>query len=418
MLLIKAFLLWLVHIRKKYYRNLATPQYISRVISGARRTSSASKSRPNTGSHSGRCELDSHADTIVAGQNCVVIGYTGNECDVQPYREDYDSIANVPIATVATAWQSPLTGQCYILVFNEALWMGDSLPHSLVNPNQLRHFGVHVQDDPSSDRPLSVITADGDFSFELSRQGTVIYFNSRTPTDDELANCPHIVLTSQIPWDPTKVHFSSNSHSLEEEVERIRRVGAVKTNETIPELDNVDGEISGTDNVFHLSGLTRKIATMKVVKEPAPPSKVLLKPSKTISTDVDSKELHTFESSERHTDVSPQDLSERWNISIQQATATLKKTTQRFIRSAVLPLARRYRADRMFKRKTLDGKWATDTMDGRCKSLDGNRYTQVFTNDKYFSKIYPMDSKGKAGDALRIFCEEFGVPQTLTFDGS
>ena len=29
-----------------------------------------------------------------------------------------------------------------------------------------------------------------------------------------------------------------------------------------------------------------------------------------------------------------------------------------------------------------------------------------------------MDSKKKAGDALRLFCQEFGVPERLTFDGS
>ena len=405
-------------LQKRYHRSQAILVQISRIISGARRTSSASKNKPTIVPYNGRCELDSHADTLVAGRNCVVLGYTGNECEVQPYREDYDSISNVPIATVATAWQSPSTGQCYILVFNEALWMGYSLPHSLINPNQLRHFGVHVQDDPSSSRPLSIITADGGFSLELSRKGTVVYFESRTPTEEELSTCPHVVLTSQIPWDPTKVYFPSNAHSLEEEVERIRRVGAVDANMTAPELDTVDEQIMGTDRIFHLSGFIRCIAAMKVVHEPTPSPKELVQPSKVDDSELNTKELNTFQSSERHTDVSPQDLSERWNISIQQATATLKKTTQRFIRSAVLPLSRRYRADRMFKRKTLDGKWATDTMDGRCKSLDGNRYAQVFTNDKFFSKIYPMDSKSKAGDALRVFCEEFGVPQNLTFDGS
>ena len=29
-----------------------------------------------------------------------------------------------------------------------------------------------------------------------------------------------------------------------------------------------------------------------------------------------------------------------------------------------------------------------------------------------------MDSKKKAGDALRLFCQEFGVPEKLIFDGS
>ena len=126
----------------------------------------------------------------------------------------------------------------------------------------------------------------------------------------------------------------------------------------------------------------------------------------------------TFQSSERHTDVSPQALSERWGIGIGAATKTLSKTTQKFLRSAVLPLSRRYRTDMMFQRKTLLGEWSTDTMDGRCKSLAGNRYAQVFTNKSYFSRIYPMDKKGKAGDALRLFCQEFGVPERLVFDGS
>ena len=50
-------------------------------------------------------------------------------------------LKNVPIVQAATAYQYPHTGQVYILIFNEALCMGESLQHSLINPNQLRHFG-------------------------------------------------------------------------------------------------------------------------------------------------------------------------------------------------------------------------------------------------------------------------------------
>ena len=50
-----------------------------------------------------------------------------------------------------------------------------------------------------------------------------------------------------------------------------------------------------------------------------------------------------------------------------------------------------------------------DTMDARCKSLEGNKYAQAFVNKAFFSRIYPMDSKKKAG-------QEFGVPERLTFD--
>ena len=58
----------------------------------------------------------------------------------------------------------------------------------------------------------------------------------------------------------------------------------------------------------------------------------------------------------------------------------------------------------MFQRKTLVGDWSTDNLDGRTKSLDGNKYAQVFANKGYFVKIYHMNSKSKCGDALNIFC--------------
>ena len=428
-------MLWYWYFYKCYYKiiNYMHPsvaphmnRLVSRVCSSARRKSSASNRSPSspTEQYHGRCELDTHADTIVAGRNCVVLHYTGKVCDVEPYRDDYESMKNVAIATVATAWQSPVSGQCYILVFNEALWMGDTIPHTLINPNQLRHYGVHVQDDPTSNRPLSIITADTSFALEMQCMGTIISFTTRTPTQHELTSCPHVTLSSEHPWNPISVRFQSNAHSLEEEVDRVRQVSGVGSHSLmqLDELEDVDQEeYTSCSTLFHLSDITRRIASMKsIVSESNTGSEVktLVQPESSIDRSIDVNDMSTFQSSDRHTDVTARDLSERWHISLAQAENTLKKTTQKFLRSAILPLSRRYRADRMFRRKTLDGKWSTDTLDGRVKSLDGNRYAQVFANKGYFSKIYPMDSKGKAGDALRLFCTEFGIPYDLTFDGS
>ena len=65
----------------------------------------------------------------------------------------------------------------------------------------------------------------------------------------------------------------------------------------------------------------------------------------------------------------------------------------------------------------LRGDFYTDTMDGRCKSLNGNRYAQVMANKDFFAVAYPMMSKSGAGDALRQFINEYGRPEKLTFDG-
>ena len=62
--------------------------------------------------------------------------------------------------------------------------------------------------------------------------------------------------------------------------------------------------------------------------------------------------------------------------------------------------------------------WATDTMDGQVKSLDGNRYAQVISNGTYFAEIYPMAKKADTGKSLKTFVMELGVPEELTVDVS
>ena len=84
----------------------------------------------------------------------------------------------------------------------------------------------------------------------------------------------------------------------------------------------------------------------------------------------------------------------------------------------MLPLGRRYKADQIYELPRLPGELFTDTIHGRTVSRDGNKYGQVFANHTYFVAIYPMDRKGKSGEALRVFYQEFGVPERLTMDGA
>ena len=91
----------------------------------------------------GRCEMDSHADTYVAGNNCIVLEYTGRYATVEAYSPDYPS-KRIPIATVATAYDCPTSSATFVLIINGALYFGESLKFSLLSPNQLRDNDVHV----------------------------------------------------------------------------------------------------------------------------------------------------------------------------------------------------------------------------------------------------------------------------------
>ena len=95
----------------------------------------------------------------------------------------------------------------------------------------------------------------------------------------------------------------------------------------------------------------------------------------------------TFQSSQRHSTVDAYPLSDWWGISVAQAALTLKATTQKYGRSALLPLARKYRVDRMFGQKIFNAHVYTNTMDARVASIHGNRYGQVFPTKYYFVDV-------------------------------
>ena len=82
----------------------------------------------------GRRELDSHADTTVAGKNCVILRYTYCSCDVAPFSDKYTPMKDVPIVSAATGYTSA-NFRNYILVFNEALYIKE-MQHTLINPIQ------------------------------------------------------------------------------------------------------------------------------------------------------------------------------------------------------------------------------------------------------------------------------------------
>jgi len=145
--------------------------------------------------------MDTHADTCVLGENFVIMAYTGRVCDVAPYSSQYESIKDVPIVTGATAWTSRESGETLILIIHEAIWMGDSLTHTLVNPNQLRAYGTTVQDNPFLTH-LTLTDPDDSVTIDMHMNGTNIGFTTRTPTQDELESCRHLQLNSEHEWNP------------------------------------------------------------------------------------------------------------------------------------------------------------------------------------------------------------------------
>ena len=122
-----------------------------------------------------------------------------------------------------------------------------------------------------------------------------------------------------------------------------------------------------------------------------------------------------FTSKEKHLDVKPSDLRERWQIGLGAPNKTLKATIQRILRLAIIPISRGYRSNHMFERPHIKGTIFTYTTTERYKYLDSNRYAQVFPNDYFLSASYPIYKKSLSMQGQRAFITDFGVMGRLVF---
>ena len=90
----------------------------------------------------GQLELNLHADTFVAGRNCLLMHYTERVCDVMPYSDNYKAKKAIPIVQAITGYTN-LAGEQFILIINEAIWMPE-METFLVNPSQMHDYGTRV----------------------------------------------------------------------------------------------------------------------------------------------------------------------------------------------------------------------------------------------------------------------------------
>jgi Reverse transcriptase (RNA-dependent DNA polymerase) len=357
-------------------------------------------------------ECDTNADTCCLGRNFVVLQSTFRTADVYAYDTSIRPIENVPIVTGATAYDDVTSGRTYILVFNEALYYGEKLDHTLINPNQVRSYGIPFWDSPFDPTRSLSIDVNDDLQIPMRTVGTKLLFTTRVPTADELATCEHIHMTSALPWNPAEVLMlqattqGGSTHPWKHQIATVdstyKRYEYVDSGSDDALMDAIDPSLVRLGERLHANH-QRSIAQVDTVYD-----------------HIDIPGRRTFVSDERHSKINAEALAEKFGISIPRAQRTLRVTTQRGVRSAILPISRRYRADRMFSVKRLNGKFATDTAYGKVKSLRGNVGSQVFSHKCGFKVCYPLQkvNGNSVGDSLTQFISDYGAPERLTFDGA
>ena len=168
-----------------------------------------------------KAELDSHANMMVFGEQCYIFDAVHQRhCDVQPFDPTIGLATQVPIVDAALAYDCPYSDKTFILVAKNVLYV-KSLDHHLIPPFIMRESGVTVNDIPKihikepSNEDHSIIIEDFDLHIPLQLDGIFSYFETRSPTDDEISHCDKILITpDSSSWDPYSEHYAQNEESF------------------------------------------------------------------------------------------------------------------------------------------------------------------------------------------------------------
>ena len=426
-----------------------------------------------------RMELDSHADTCCLDEDhCVVVQDTGRTVTVEGFGKAVGKVKGIRIVTAAVAYDCPISYQTFILIFHESLLIRQ-LQHHLINPLQLRNRGLVVNEallqhmDPASRNTHchSILCKDPALHIPLSLRGTMSGFQTRVPTQAELADVEQkdvtfVTMTSSEPWEPTQTTHSSIEDSLREELLR----GTTLVHQEPRELDSLqvrgledgaqaEGTLEFKPRESKLAGYaldfdddwTQGTAMSTDVESLSDPNTSIgfedsFEPQHPEALDVDrhagslmrelgvpddEDSVQGIEAVARHVAmatttkeragfVDAQKLAKNWKIGFELAKKTLDATTQLAVRDFTHTSGgRRLKPLHwVLKQPRLSCEVYTDTLFGKCRSLRGNKCAQIFATPFHYVRAFPMKKEKEAHEALDMFFHQVGVPHVMVSDGA
>jgi hypothetical protein len=268
--------------------------------------------------HQSSNEMDSHADTCCLGKNFVPLYYRGEVCNVHAYSDELEAIKDVQIGAGATFWTDPNTGARHILEIHQAMMFTDSLELSLLNPNQIRYEGHSLCDDPwDKHRSLGLMCRDNPVFIPFETRGTVVHFDSRIPTADELHTLPRIGITDDGLWNPSTVSLGPTTTK---ERERNTIIGNVRTSHvsSIITSNTLTPRDPLLERGSHISDVALASVSTALCDETLLPQ-LCAGVRVAATTQHDASPVYT---DERHSSVSPENLARLWNIGLDAARQT------------------------------------------------------------------------------------------------
>jgi hypothetical protein len=139
-------------------------------------------------------------------------------CRHQWFHDYFGVLNEISITTCCTAIDHPDLQEMLIVVCHESLYFRNGMEDSFINPNQLRANGLVVDTCPRQFLGHQLMhgiyyVPDDDFFILFCLHGCISFFSSLLPTDDELATCLRITLSSKTPWEPYSTTFAQEEQA-------------------------------------------------------------------------------------------------------------------------------------------------------------------------------------------------------------
>lgn len=240
------------------------------------------------------------------------------------------------------------TGKEHLIIGNKMLCFGEQMDHSLLNPNQLRHHGIKVSNDPTT-ALFGMSTEQPFMPFEL--KGSTAHWKLRAPAFKEVEDldAPHLVVTSDDSWDLQTAVICQLQKRTHDDHDanmqfKMRHVNAL-------ERRPIEMTVEGNEKKEFVWNAT------SVVRE---------------------------EKNERHGDGSAKSLAEKLGIGLEMAWMTIKMTMQQGMHTAAHPVHKRCRVNHLhLYRRRSPGLQCANTLFSKVTSLSGNVCTQVIANGSF-----------------------------------
>ena len=311
-------------------------------------------------------------------------------------------------------------------MINQAIFVGNQMRHTLLNPNQLRFNGLQVHECPTQFDPASphaIYLPSEEITIPLDMRGVISAFPTRLPDDDDIEYLPKLVLTRDV-WDPKSENFQVNEENA--------RVSAIHTTATLGPDRSPDEDDS---EARYVHAVSRSEVPKDMYDHGEEADNLYDRLVSQVNVDYNDHEpedhgcgsvdvcdgeydVHSVITTNRRSKITPAELAHKWGIGLETAKRTLKATTQSGIRNIYAPSDRKVRLKAPWlKFPALNIKLYGDAMFSKVPGIKGERGGTVFTDGKGFDHFYPWKTKKEYQNSLMALIHDVGVPKTLVTDG-